>query len=129
MSFSTSASERPGAEARTSLVICIPFGFASPDRATSFEKAATLKDNGISKNNLAATTILDGNKENAKKLIAQAKTAFDSKGDASQKTAVNYNQGILSIMDAKYAAADASFSENSYNKALAQVLSSKLVAA
>lgn len=96
---------------------------------SSFEKAAALKDNGISKNNLAATTILDGNKENAKKLIAQAKTAFDSKGDASQKTAVNYNQGILSIMDAKYAAADASFSENSYNKALAQVLSGKLDAA
>jgi outer membrane protein OmpA-like peptidoglycan-associated protein len=96
---------------------------------SSFEKAASLKDNGISKNNLAATTILDGNRTNTKKLIAQAKTAFDAKGDASQKTAANYNQGILNIMDAKYSTADASFSENSYNKALAQVLSGKADAA
>jgi outer membrane protein OmpA-like peptidoglycan-associated protein len=93
---------------------------------TSFEKAASLKDNGISKNNLAATSILDGNTANAKKLIAQAKTAFDSKGDATQKTAVSYNQGILNIMEAKYSAADANFTDNSYNKALAQVLSNKL---
>lgn len=92
---------------------------------SSFEKAASLKDNGIAKNNLAATTILDGNRANTKKLIAQAKSAFDAKGEASQKTAVNYNQGILNIMDAKYSAADASISENSYNKALAQVLSGK----
>lgn len=96
---------------------------------SSFEKAASLKDNGIAKNNLAATTILDGNRANTKKLITQAKSAFDAKGDASQKTAVNYNQGILNIMDAKYSAADASFSENSYNKALAQVLSGKADAA
>jgi outer membrane protein OmpA-like peptidoglycan-associated protein len=96
---------------------------------SSFEKAASLKDNGISKNNLAATTILDGNRTNTKKLILQAKSAFDSKGDVSQKTAVNYNQGILNIMDAKYSAADASFSENSYNKALAQVLAGKSDAA
>jgi outer membrane protein OmpA-like peptidoglycan-associated protein/Flp pilus assembly protein TadD len=96
---------------------------------SSFEKAASLKDNGISKNNLAATTILDGNRANTKKLIAQAKTAFDAKGEASQKTAANYNQGILNIMEAKYSAADASFSENSYNKALAQVLSGKADAA
>jgi outer membrane protein OmpA-like peptidoglycan-associated protein/Flp pilus assembly protein TadD len=96
---------------------------------SSFEKAASLKDNGIAKNNLAATTILDGNRANTKKLIAQAKSAFDAKGEASQKTAVNYNQGILNIMDAKYSAADASISENSYNKALAQVLSGKADAA
>jgi len=96
---------------------------------SSFEKAASLKDNGIAKNNLAATTILDGNRVNTKKLIAQAKSAFDAKGEASQKTAVNYNQGILNIMDAKYSAADASISENSYNKALAQVLAGKADAA
>jgi tetratricopeptide (TPR) repeat protein len=93
---------------------------------SSFEKAGSLKENGITKNNLAASAILDGNRANAKKLIGQAKTAFDSKGDASQKTAVNYNQGVLNIMDGKYAAADASFSENSFNKALAQVLAGKL---
>jgi outer membrane protein OmpA-like peptidoglycan-associated protein/Flp pilus assembly protein TadD len=96
---------------------------------SSFEKAASLKDNGIAKNNLAATTMLDGNRANTKKLIAQAKSAFDAKGEASQKTAVNYNQGILNIMDAKYSAADASISENSYNKALAQVLAGKADAA
>jgi outer membrane protein OmpA-like peptidoglycan-associated protein len=96
---------------------------------SSFEKAAAIKDNGISKNNLAASFILDGNTTNAKKLIAQAKTAFDSKGDATQKTAVNYNQGILNIMEAKYTAADGNFSDNSFNKALAQVLSGKLDAA
>jgi outer membrane protein OmpA-like peptidoglycan-associated protein/tetratricopeptide (TPR) repeat protein len=96
---------------------------------SSFEKAAAIKDNGISKNNLAASLILDGNTTNAKKLIAQAKTAFDSKGDATQKTAVNYNQGILNIMEAKYTAADGNFSDNSFNKALAQVLSGKLDAA
>ncbi|MFM1946250.1 MAG: hypothetical protein RL207_533 [Bacteroidota bacterium] len=92
---------------------------------SSFEKAASLKDNGIAKNNLAATTILDGNRTNTKKLITQAKTAFDAKGDASQKTVANYNLGILNIMDGKYAAADGNFTENSYNKALAQVLSGK----
>lgn len=96
---------------------------------SSFEKAASLKDNGISKNNLAATTIIDGNRANTKKLIAQAKTAFDSKGEASQKTAVNYNLGILNIMDGKYAAADGNFSDASYNKALAQVLAGKADAA
>jgi outer membrane protein OmpA-like peptidoglycan-associated protein len=92
---------------------------------SSFEKAAAVKDNGISKNNLAASFILEGNTANAKKLIAQAKTAFDSKGDATQKTAASYNQGILNIMEAKYTAADGNFSENSYNKALAQVLAGK----
>jgi outer membrane protein OmpA-like peptidoglycan-associated protein/Flp pilus assembly protein TadD len=92
---------------------------------SSFEKAGSLKDNGITKNNLAAIAILDGNRANAKKLIGQAKSAFDAKGDANQKTAVSYNQGILNIMDAKYSAADASFSENSFNKALAQVLAGK----
>ncbi|MEY4658906.1 MAG: hypothetical protein RJB36_672, partial [Bacteroidota bacterium] len=92
---------------------------------SSFEKAGSLKDNGITKNNLAAIAILDGNRANAKKLIGQAKSAFDAKGDASQKTAVSYNQGILNIMEAKYAAADASFSDNSFNKALAQVLAGK----
>ncbi len=96
---------------------------------SSFEKAGSLKDNGITKNNLAAIAILDGNRANAKKLIGQAKSAFDAKGDASQKTAVSYNQGILNIMEAKYAAADASFSDNSFNKALAQVLAGKADAA
>lgn len=96
---------------------------------SSFEKAASLKDNGIAKNNLAATTIMDGNRTNTKKLIAQAKTAFDAKGDASQKTAANYNLGILNIMDGKYTAADGNFTENSYNKALAQVLAGKADAA
>ncbi len=99
------------------------------DAKISFEKAASIKDNGIAKNNLAASFILDGNTSNAKKLIAQAKTAFDSKGDATQKTAASYNQGILNIMEGKYTAADANFSDNSFNKALAQVLSGKLDAA
>ena len=92
---------------------------------SAFEKASSLKDNGIAKNNLAASTILDGNRSNAKKLISQAKSAFDAKGDAAQKLAANYNQGILNIMDGKYAASDANFSENSYNKALAQLLAGK----
>ena len=95
------------------------------DAKASFEKASSIKDNGITKNNMAACAILDGNRANAKKLIAQAKTAFDAKGDASQKTAANYNQGILNIMDGKYSAAEGNFSESSYNKALAQVLAGK----
>ena len=92
---------------------------------SAFEKASSLKDNGISKNNLAASAILDGNRSNAKKLITQAKSAFEAKGDAAQKTAANYNQGILNIMDGKYSAADGNFSENSYNKALAQLLAGR----
>jgi len=95
------------------------------DAKSAFEKASSLKDNGISKNNLAASAILDGNRSNAKKLIAQAKSAFEAKGDAAQKTAANYNLGILNIMDGKYSAADGNFSENSYNKALAQLLAGK----
>jgi tetratricopeptide (TPR) repeat protein len=79
-----------------------------------FEKANNLKDNAISKNNLGAVAGVAGERVNAKKLLNQAKGAGPE---------VAYNTGIINIQDGKYADAIANFgSENTFNKALAQLL-------
>ncbi len=84
------------------------------DARTSFEKANNLKDNPISKNNLAAVFGKSGDREKAKKLLAQAKSAGSE---------ASYNLGIINIQDGKYNEAVSNLgSENTFNKALAQIL-------
>jgi outer membrane protein OmpA-like peptidoglycan-associated protein/Flp pilus assembly protein TadD len=81
---------------------------------SNFEKANSVKDNPISKNNLAAIAGASGDRAKAKQLLGQAKGAGQE---------VSYNWGILNIQDGKYADAVSNFgSEASFNKALAQLL-------
>jgi outer membrane protein OmpA-like peptidoglycan-associated protein len=80
----------------------------------SFEKANSVKDNPISKNNLAAIAGASGDRAKAKQLLGQAKGAGSE---------VNYNTGILNIQDGNYKDAVANFgSEATFNKALAELL-------
>jgi tetratricopeptide (TPR) repeat protein len=81
---------------------------------TQFEKANSLKDNAIAKNNLGAVAGITGDRVKAGKLFAQASGAGD---------AVSYNKGIIAIKNGKYKDAVAAFgTENTFNKALAQLL-------
>lgn len=91
------------------------------DAKTHFEKANSLKDNTISKNNLAAIAGASGDRAKAKQLLGQAKGAGSE---------VNYNMGILNIQDGDYTDAVSNFgSDNSFNKALAQMLNGDAAAA
>lgn len=86
-----------------------------------FEKANGMKDNAISKNNLAAIAGVEGDREKAKSLLGQASGAGEE---------VGYNKGILAIQDGDYGTAVSSFgSEATYNKALAQLLNGSADAA
>jgi Flp pilus assembly protein TadD/outer membrane protein OmpA-like peptidoglycan-associated protein len=88
---------------------------------THFEKANSLKDNSISKNNLGAIAGMSGDRAKAKQLLGQAKGAGSE---------VNYNTGILNVQNGKYADAVSNFgSDNSFNKALAQMLNGDATAA
>jgi tetratricopeptide (TPR) repeat protein len=81
---------------------------------SQFEKANNIKDNPISKNNLAAIAGVNGDRAGAKALLAEASGAGPE---------VNYNKGILAIQDGKYDDAISNFGgEASFNKALAQLL-------
>ena len=91
------------------------------DAKAKFEKANSLKDNAISKNNLGAVAGVAGDRTKAKQLLGQAKGAGSE---------VNYNLGILNIQDGKYADAVANFGTgNSFNKGLAQMLNGSADAA
>ena len=79
-----------------------------------FEKANGIKDNAISKNNLAAVAGVEGNRSKAMGLLNQASGAGSE---------VNYNKGILNIQSGDYSSAVSNLgSEASFNKALAQLL-------
>ena len=87
----------------------------------AFEKANSLQDNAISKNNLAAVAGTSGDRTKSRQLLGQAKGAGNE---------VNYNLGILNIQDGKYADAVANFgTESSFNKGLAQMLNGDAAAA
>lgn len=78
-----------------------------------FEKANGIKENEVSKNNLAAIAGLEGDRVKAMDLLNAA-------GGADE---VSYNKGILDIQNGDYASAVSNLgSEASYNKALAQLL-------
>jgi len=80
----------------------------------AFEKANSVKENPISKNNLGAIAGASGDRAKAKTLLSQAKGAGSE---------VSYNMGICQIQDGNYADAVSAFgSEASFNKALAQML-------
>ncbi len=88
---------------------------------SQFEKANSLKDNAISKNNLGAVAGVSGDRKKAADLFGQAGGAGDE---------VNYNKGILAIQNGKYADAVSSFGGTaSFNKALAQLLNGDAAAA
>lgn len=79
-----------------------------------FEKANGIKENAVSKNNLAAIEGVNGNREAAATLLAAASGAGDE---------VSYNKGILNIQDGNYEDAIANFGgEDTFNKGLAQLL-------
>ena len=79
-----------------------------------FEKALGIQDNSITKNNLAAVAIVEGDRAKARELLNQ------SSGAGSE---VNYNHGILDIQDGDYSSAVSNLgSDASFNKALAEML-------
>ena len=79
-----------------------------------FEKALSVKDNGVTKNNLAAVAGAKGDFKKAKELLEK------SSGAGAEG---NYNKGIISIVQGNYANAISNFGDNkTFNKALAQVL-------
>ncbi|MDG1332273.1 MAG: hypothetical protein P8P74_08075 [Crocinitomicaceae bacterium] len=85
-----------------------------------FEKANGIKDNEISKNNLGAVAIVEGDREKAWNLLNQA-------GSSSE---TSYNKGVLNIQDGDYSDAVSNLgSDASYNKALAQLLNGNASAA
>lgn len=85
-----------------------------------FEKANGIKDNQISKNNLGAVAITEGDRAKAWSLLKQA-------GSGSE---VSYNKGVLNIQDGDYGDAVTNLgSDASYNKALAQMLNGNASAA
>ncbi len=78
-----------------------------------FEKSLGIKDNLLSKNNLAAVAIKEGDRSSARNLLGQA-------GSASE---VSYNNGILDIQDGDYSSAVSNLGSGaSFNKALAELL-------
>jgi tetratricopeptide (TPR) repeat protein len=85
-----------------------------------FEKANSIKENGITKSNLAAIAGSKGDFKKAKALLVKA--------EASAET--NYNNGIIAIVEGNYASAISNFADNkTFNKALAQVLNKDYEAA
>ncbi len=87
---------------------------------TKFEKANGIKDNEISKNNLGAIAVVEGDRTKAWGLLKSA-------GSASE---TSYNKGVLNIQDGDYSDAVSNLgSDASYNKALAQLLNGNASAA
>jgi len=84
----------------------------------AFEKAKALKDDEISKNNLGAIALAEGDLATAENLLAAGMGA----GDAS-----SYNLGIIKIKQGDYAAAVNYFGNKpSFNAALAQLLNGNI---
>ncbi len=85
-----------------------------------FEKANTIKENPITKGNLAAVAGTKGDFKKAKDLLSKTNASMES----------NYNNGIIAIVEGNYATAISNFAENkTFNKALAQLLNKDFDAA
>ena len=91
------------------------------DAKNSFEKANSIKDNASSKNNLAGVALLNGNKAQAIKLMAQTKSIAPK-----NSALVSYNNAILNIIAGEYSKAESNLKDNSFNKALTLTLQGKL---
>ena len=88
---------------------------------TMFEKSNSIKENPEAKNNLAVIALMNGNRKEAKKMLKDAAGAGDE---------VNYNMGVIDIMNGDYQSAIQNMKGyNTFNKALAQVLAGENEAA
>jgi tetratricopeptide (TPR) repeat protein len=84
------------------------------DAKASFEQAKAIQDGDVSKNNLGAVALIDGDLATAEQLFTSAMGAGE---------VVNYNLGIIKIKQGDYTAAVNYFGNKpSYNAALAQLL-------
>ena len=86
---------------------------------TKFTKANGIKDNQISKNNLGAVAVVNGDRTKAWGLLNSAGSAPETSD----------NKGVLNIQDGDYSDAVSNLGEASYNKALAQLLNGNASAA
>ncbi len=91
------------------------------DAKKSLETASNLKDNAMTKNNLAGIAMLDGDKALTKKLLSQSKG-----GDIKSSVVVASNGVAIDIMEGRYAAAESNAKLGGFNKALALTLQNKL---
>ena len=91
------------------------------DAKKSLEKSNSLKENIAAKNNLAGVVLIQVNRTQAIKLMAQTKSV-----DAKNSSIVAYNNAILNIMSGNYLKAEKNLKDDSFNKALALTLQGKL---
>lgn len=91
------------------------------DSKKSLEKSNSLKENIAAKNNLAGVVLIQDNRTQAIKLMAQTKSV-----DAKNSSIVAYNNAILNIMSGNYSKAENNLKDDSFNKALALTLQGKL---
>ena len=91
------------------------------DAKKSLEKSNSLKENIAAKNNLAGVVLIQDNRTQALKLMAQTKSV-----DAKNSSIVAYNNAILNIMSGNYSKAENNLKDDSFNKALALTLQGKL---
>ena len=91
------------------------------DAKKSLEKSNSLKENIAAKNNLAGIVLIQDNRTQAIKLMAQTKSV-----DAKNSSIVAYNNAILNIMSGNYSKAESNLKDNSFNKALTLTLQGKL---
>jgi len=91
------------------------------DAKKSLETASNLKDNSMTKNNLAGIALLSGDKALTKKLLGQAKG-----GDVKSSVVIASNNAAIDIMEGRYAAAESNSKLGGFNKALALTLLNKL---
>ena len=91
------------------------------DAKKSLEKSNSLKENIAAKNNLAGVVLIQDNRTQAIKLMAQTKSV-----DAKNSSIVAYNNAILNIMSGNYLKAEKNLKDDSFNKALALTLQGKL---
>ena len=91
------------------------------DAKKSLEKSNSIKENIAAKNNLAGVVLIQDNRTQAIKLMAQTKSV-----DAKNTSIVAYNNAILNIMSGNYSKAENNLKDDSFNKALALTLQGKL---
>ncbi len=91
------------------------------DAKKSLEKSNSLKENIAAKNNLAGVVLIQDNRTQAIKLMAQTKSV-----DTKNSSIVAYNNAILNIMTGNYSKAENNLKDDSFNKALALTLQGKL---
>ena len=75
-------------------------------------------------NNLAAISMLEGDREKSRELFGKAKGM-----DAEKMSVVKANTAGLDILDGAYSSAEGNISGNTFNKALAQLLQGDLSSA